>query len=255
KRRETPGVRGHRRVPRQSRRLRRPRGRPALCGAHRRERKQRDRTPDRGNPRSFARREDEAEGPSDRAPPEDAPVTTASGVAERLLSLRARITSAARRVGRDPGKITLIGVTKRVDATRVAEAVSLGLRDLGENYVQEARQKIHAVREILAPGKTPQALRWHGIGQLQRNKVREAVALFDVIHSVDRIALARELDQRAGQVGRRIEVFLQVNLSGETQKGGVPPSLLGELAAECAKLPHLVPLGLMALPAESRDPE
>jgi len=182
-------------------------------------------------------------------------VTTASGVAERLLSLRARITSAARRVRRDPGEITLIGVTKRVDATRVAEAVSLGLRDLGENYVQEARQKIHAVREILAPGKTPQALRWHGIGQLQRNKVREAVALFDVIHSVDRIALARELDQRAGQVGRRIEVFLQVNLSGETQKGGVPPSLLGELAAECAKLPHLVPLGLMALPAESRDPE
>lgn len=182
-------------------------------------------------------------------------MTAASGVAERLLSLRARITSAACRVGRDPGKLTLIGVTKRVDAARVAEAVSLGLRDLGENYVQEARQKIHAVREILAPGKTPQALRWHGIGQLQRNKVREAVALFDVIHSVDRIALARELDQRAGQVGRRIEVFLQVNLSGETQKGGVPPSLLGELAAECAKLPHLVPLGLMALPAESRDPE
>jgi pyridoxal phosphate enzyme (YggS family) len=181
-------------------------------------------------------------------------VTAASSVAERLLSLRARITSAACRVGRDPGKITLIGVTKRVDAARVAAAVSLGLRDLGENYVQEARQKIHAVREILAP-KTPQALRWHGIGQLQRNKVREAVALFDVIHSVDRIALARELDQRAGQVGRRIEVFLQVNLSGETQKGGVPPSLLGELAAECATLPHLVPLGLMALPAESPDPE
>jgi PLP dependent protein len=182
-------------------------------------------------------------------------VTAASGIAERLLSVRTRITSAARRVGRDPAKITLIGVTKRVDASRVAEAVSLGLRDLGENYVQEARQKIHAVREILAAGKVPQATRWHGIGQLQRNKVREAVALFDVIHSVDRIALARELDQRAGQAGRRLEVFLQVNLSGEAQKGGVLPSLLGELAAECAKLPHLAPVGLMAVPAENPDPE
>jgi PLP dependent protein len=182
-------------------------------------------------------------------------VTATSGIAERLLALRARITSAARRVGRDPAKITLIGVTKRIDASRVAEALSLGLSDLGENYVQEARQKIHAVREALAAGKLPQAARWHGIGQLQRNKVREAVALFDVIHSVDRIPLAQELDRRAGQAGRRLEVFLQVNLSGEAQKGGVLPGLLGELAAECAKLPHLVPLGLMALPAESRDPE
>jgi len=181
-------------------------------------------------------------------------VTTPTGLAERLVSMRARITSAARRVGRDPGEITLIGVTKGVDASRVAEAVSLGLCELGENYVQEARQKIHAVREILAGVKQPQVTRWHGIGQLQRNKAREAVALFDVIHSVDRIALARELDRCAGQAARRLEVFLQVNLSGEAQKGGVLPSALGELAAECAKLPHLAPIGLMAVPAESPDP-
>jgi len=178
-----------------------------------------------------------------------------ASLAERLLSLRARITSAARRVGRDPGEITLIGVTKRVDASRVAEAISLGLTDLGENYVQEAREKIPAVREIVRAGKVPRAPRWHGIGQLQRNKAREAVALFDVIHSVDRIELARELDRRAAEAGRSLEVFLQVNLSGEAQKGGVLPSSLGELAAECAKLAHLVPIGLMAVPAESPDPQ
>ena len=178
-----------------------------------------------------------------------------ASLAERLLSLRARITSAARRVGRDPGEITLIGVTKGVDASRAAEAISLGLTDLGENYVQEAREKIPAVREMLRAGKVPRAPRWHGIGQLQRNKAREAVALFDVIHSVDRIELARELDRRAAEADRSLEVFLQVNLSGEAQKGGVLPSSLGELAAECAKLAHLVPIGLMAVPAESPDPQ
>jgi pyridoxal phosphate enzyme (YggS family) len=176
------------------------------------------------------------------------------GLAERLASVRDRIRRAALRAGRAPEEITLIGVSKGVAASRVAEAVSLGLRDLGENYVQEARPKIHAVREAL-PGEKPPPVRWHGIGRLQRNKAREAVALFDVIHSVDRIELARELDRRADQAGVKLEVFLQVNLSGEAQKGGVLQSGLGELVQECAKLPHLVPLGLMVVPAESPDPQ
>ncbi|HKE11258.1 MAG TPA: YggS family pyridoxal phosphate-dependent enzyme, partial [Myxococcota bacterium] len=131
---------------------------------------------------------------------------------------------------------------------------AIGLRELGENYVQEARQKISAVRESAEPNLW-QATRWHGIGRLQRNKAREAVAIFDVIHSVDRIELARELDRRAGQAGRRLEVFLQVNLSGEAQKGGVLPHALGELARESAKLPHLALLGLMVVPAESPEPQ
>ncbi|HBZ69538.1 MAG TPA: YggS family pyridoxal phosphate-dependent enzyme [Deltaproteobacteria bacterium] len=190
-----------------------------------------------------------------RAAPREAEAATRTALAERLLSVRTRMASAAQRVGRDPGEITLIGVSKRVDASRVAEAVSLGLTDLGENYVQEARGKIAAVREILRTSKVRQAPRWHGIGQLQRNKAREAVLLFDVILAVDRIELARELDRRAGQAGRRLEVFLQVNLSGEPQKGGVRPGSLDELAAECAKLTHLSPIGLMTVPAESPDPQ
>ena len=181
-------------------------------------------------------------------------MTQVMGLAERLASVRGRIRSAALRAGRAPEEITLIGVTKGVGASQVAEAVSLGLRDLGENYVQEARTKIHTVREAL-PGENQPPVRWHGIGKLQRNKAREAVALFDVVHSVDRIELARELERRADQAGTRLEVFLQVNLSGEAQKGGVLPSGLGELAQECAKLPHLVPLGLMLVPAESPDPQ
>jgi pyridoxal phosphate enzyme (YggS family) len=182
-------------------------------------------------------------------------VTETTSLALRLVSVRSRIASAARRAGRDPAEITLVGVTKGVAAPRVAEAIALGLRELGENYVQEARRKVSAVEERLAALKLGQAPRWHGIGQLQRNKAREAAALFDVIHSVDRIELARELDRRAGQAGRRLEIFVQVNLSGERQKGGVLPNGLGELAQECAKLPHLTPLGLMVVPAESPDPQ
>jgi len=182
-------------------------------------------------------------------------VTGALDPAERLRSVRARITNAARRVGRDPGEITLIGVSKGVAASRVAELIALGLRDLAENYVQEARQKIPAVRALLSTGTRQEVSRWHGIGQLQRNKAREAAALFDVIHSVDRIELARDLDRRAGQAGRRLEVFLQVNLSGEAQKGGVAPSSLGELAEQCVKFEHLAPMGLMVVPAERPDPQ
>ena len=182
-------------------------------------------------------------------------MTSPPGPAERLRSVRDRISQAARRVGRDPKEITLIGVTKRVDAVRAAELVALGLHDLGENYVQEAREKIPAVGALVSAAAGPPTVRWHGIGQLQRNKAREAVALFDVIHSVDRIELARELDRRAGQRGRRLDVFLQVKLSGEAQKGGVAPGSLGELAAQCAKLVHLAPIGLMVVPAESADPQ
>jgi pyridoxal phosphate enzyme (YggS family) len=182
-------------------------------------------------------------------------VSQAAGPAERLRTVRARIAAAARRAGRDPAEITLIGVTKGVDASRVAEVVRSGLSDLGENYVQEAQEKISAVHKILAAPERSQAVRWHGIGRLQRNKARDAVALFEVIHSVDRIELARELDRRAGHAGRRLEVFLQVNLSAEAQKGGVLPRAVGSLAQECTKLLHLAPIGLMVVPAESPDPE
>jgi pyridoxal phosphate enzyme (YggS family) len=172
-----------------------------------------------------------------------------SGVAERLAALHARIAAAARRAGRDPASVTLIGVSKRVAAARVAEAVAAGLGDAGESFVQEAREKIPA---LAARGTRP---RWHLVGRLQRNKARDAARLFDWVHSVDRAELADELARRAQAEGRRLAILLQVNLSGEPQKGGATPDDLPALIAACAELPALQLRGLMTIPAAAADPE
>jgi len=174
----------------------------------------------------------------------------AQELAERLAAVRARIAAAARRAGRDPSEVTLVGVTKGVPAERVVAAVEAGLAELGESYVQEAGPKIAAVNRAVS--NPP---RWHLVGRLQRNKAKEAVRLFQVVESVDRLELARELDRRAAAAGRRLEVLLQVNLSGERQKGGVAPEALAELLAACAALPALEVTGLMTVPAAAPEPE
>ena len=174
-------------------------------------------------------------------------------VAERLAALRERIAAAARRAGRDPAEVTLVGVTKRVPAERVAEALRAGLDVLGENYVQEARAKDEALRALLGPA-APRP-RWRLIGRLQRNKARDAVALFDAVETVDRADLALELDRRAAAAGRSLEVLLQVNLSREPQKGGAAEEELPALLAACAGLPQLRVAGLMTVPAAGPDPE
>jgi hypothetical protein len=168
----------------------------------------------------------------------------------RLAALRERIAAAARRAGRDPGEITLVGVSKRVPAERVATAVAAGLRDVGESFVQEARAKIPDVAARVA-----EPPRWHLVGRLQRNKARDAAALFDWVHGVDREDLARELDRRAGQAGRKLAVLLQVNLSGEAQKGGAAPEAVPGLLAACGALAALEVRGLMTVPAAAEDPE
>jgi pyridoxal phosphate enzyme (YggS family) len=171
--------------------------------------------------------------------------------AERLASVRARMDAAARRAGRDPRGITLVGVSKRMPTVRVAEAAQAGLVCVGENYVQEAREK----RAALAECAQTRGLRWHLIGSLQRNKVRDALTIFDVIETVDRSALAEEIERRAAALGRRFDVLLQVNVSGEPQKTGAAPEDLPALAQACAALPHLRVTGLMTVPEASDDPE
>ena len=147
----------------------------------------------------------------------------------------------------------MVGVTKRVPAERVAEALRAGLGVLGENYVQEARAKADALARLLgAGGPHP---RWRLIGRLQRNKARDAVALFEAVETLDRAELAAELDRRAADAGRSLEVLLQVNLSEEAQKGGAAAEELPALLAACADLPHLRVAGLMTVPAASSDPE
>jgi pyridoxal phosphate enzyme (YggS family) len=177
-----------------------------------------------------------------------------SAVAERLAAVRERIARAAERAGRDPAEVGLVGVSKRKPAEDVVEAVAAGLDRIGESYVQEALAKLPEVRAGLE-ARGLALPRVHFVGQLQRNKARDAVAAFDCVESVDRERLARTLDARAGEAGRRLPVLLQVDLSGEPGKGGVAPEGLPALLAACAGLPHLSVEGLMTVPAPAPDPE
>jgi pyridoxal phosphate enzyme (YggS family) len=175
-------------------------------------------------------------------------------LAARLAEVNARIARSAARAGRSKESVTLVGVSKRQRAEAVAELAAAGLAHCGENFVQEARDKIPRVADQLAAAGKP-APRWHLIGRLQSNKAKLAAALFDVIEVVDRAELARALDAHAAVAGRTLEVLLQVNVSGEAQKAGVAPDELAALTAEVAVLPHLRLAGLMAIPEATEDPE
>ncbi len=172
----------------------------------------------------------------------------------RLEKVRQRIATAARAAGRDPADVTLVGVSKRQPVPRIAAAVAAGLTHLGESFAQEARDKRAALREALAELGVAEP-RWHFVGQLQRNKARLVAPDFDVVESVDRASLGLELDRRAKAAGRMLEALVQVNLSGEAQKGGVDPDGLPGLLRALAPLTHLEVTGLMTVPAASEDPE
>ena len=166
--------------------------------------------------------------------------------------MRERIARAAGRAGRRPEEVTLVGVSKRQPAEAVAALVAAGLSHCGESFVQEAREKIPRVAALLGGAPAP---RWHLVGRLQRNKARLAAGLFDVIESVDRIELALALDAAAATAGRTLEVLLQVNVSGEAQKGGASPDALPALVRELATHAHLRLTGLMTVPRATDEPE
>jgi len=167
-------------------------------------------------------------------------------LADNLGVLQERIHAACGRAGRDPTSVTLLAVTKSHPPEVVAAAARLGLNLFGENKVQEARAKIP-----LCPGK----LRWHFIGHLQSNKCRDAVELFEMIQSVDSLALAQEITKRAEQAAKTMPILLEVNVAGEASKSGyAPEKLLAELAAINA-LRKIEIHGLMAVPPWSSEPE
>lgn len=153
--------------------------------------------------------------------------------------VRERVERAAARAGRRAEDVLLIGVSKTVTAERIRLGVEAGLTALGENRVQEAREKI----KILG-----RPVPWHLIGHLQTNKVRDALELFDLIHSLDRLELAREIDRRAGDPGRLVNAMLEVNVAAEPSKGGFPPDAVEPALEALAGLPHLRVRGLMAIP-------
>ncbi|HEU4366706.1 MAG TPA: YggS family pyridoxal phosphate-dependent enzyme [Methylomirabilota bacterium] len=158
-----------------------------------------------------------------------------------LARVRERLARAAERSGRRAEDVLLIGVSKTVDVERIRAAVAAGLRVLGENRVQEAKAKI---AELGRPAA------WHLIGHLQTNKVKDALELFDVIHSLDRLELARELERRAAAREQAVETLLQVNVAAEPSKGGFGPEAVGEALDAIGKLPHVQVTGLMTIPPE-----
>ncbi len=161
-------------------------------------------------------------------------------VADRVRSVLCNIRAAAERVGRPANSVRLVAVTKTVTVDRIQEGIVAGLTILGENRVQEALPKMVALKE--AP------IRWHFIGHLQRRKVRTIVGLFELIHSVDTIELAQEIDRRAGEAGTRQDVLLEVNIGSEATKTGFHPEALVGLVPAVASLPHVRVKGLMAIP-------
>ena len=170
------------------------------------------------------------------------------GLSERLFEVRRRIDTCARQSGRDPAEITLVAVSKTHPPPLLQRAIEAGVRDLGENRVQEAEGKIKEVGRRHA--------RWHLIGHLQANKARRAVTLFDVIHSVDSVSLARRLDRMCREEGRdELPVMIQVDLAGEETKSGVTEDDLTELVDVIKGSERLRLIGLMVLPPFFEDTE
>jgi pyridoxal phosphate enzyme (YggS family) len=165
----------------------------------------------------------------------------------RLKRVQDRITETALACGRDPKTVKLVAVSKTVAVDRVLAAIRAGVTDLGENYVQEAREKIEALGQ--------QTVSWHFIGHLQSNKAKYVVKLFDLIHSVDSFKLAKELDKRARAIGKVQEVLVQVNISGEATKSGIETEQAVALVRQMAPLDNLAICGLMTMPPYFNSPE
>jgi pyridoxal phosphate enzyme (YggS family) len=168
-------------------------------------------------------------------------------VAARVAQVRERVATAALRCGRSPSEVCIVAVAKTQPVEAVQAAVDAGITNIGENYVQEAQAKAAKVRG---------PVRWHMVGHLQRNKVRAALQLFAMIHSVDRVALLEEIEARAENLGREfVDVLFEVNLGGEATKSGVAPHALGELFAALERCPRVRVRGLMCIPPPTASAE
>jgi pyridoxal phosphate enzyme (YggS family) len=167
-----------------------------------------------------------------------------STLEQRLADVRGRIARAAGRAGRDPAEILLLAVTKVFPPEAIRGAYALGLRDFGENYVQEFERKAPEVKQLAGA-------RFHFIGHLQSNKSHRAAELFDVVQTVDSPKLARRLND----AGRPLEVMIEVKLSPEDAKSGAGPANLPSLLDAVGACPNLRLLGLMTMPPWSEDPE
>jgi hypothetical protein len=167
-------------------------------------------------------------------------------IAANIDEIKKRIALSAARAGRDPGEIKLMAVTKTVAAGHVKEAIDAGITLFGENYVQEAKDKIATLEKNV---------QWHMIGHLQTNKSKYVVHLFNCVQSVDRMELAQELDKRARLAGYKIDVLIEVNVSGEQTKSGIAAPETINLVKKISALENISVRGLMTMPPFSDNPE
>jgi len=170
-----------------------------------------------------------------------------NAIADNLNRVRERIAAAAERGGRDPRQVTLVTVTKTRSLDEIRAAVDAGATDLGENYVQELVAKAEELDDA--------SVRWHAIGHVQTNKVRHLAPVVDMVHSLDSLKLAVELDRRAAAAGRTIPALIQVNVAGEDTKFGLDEPGLFELAPQVVGLEHLRLVGLMTMPPYAEEAE
>lgn len=167
-------------------------------------------------------------------------------ICDNLDLIKKQIIRTAEKSGRNPNDIQLLAVSKRMDAKKIEEAWSCGQKLFGENFVQDAQDKI----ERLDP-----AITWHFIGHLQTNKAKSAAQLFDLIETVDRLKLAKALNRHAADMDKILEILIQVNVGKEKQKSGVLPQDAEQLVQEISRLPNIRVRGLMTMPPYTQDPE
>ncbi|MCX5716680.1 MAG: YggS family pyridoxal phosphate-dependent enzyme [Candidatus Omnitrophica bacterium] len=172
-------------------------------------------------------------------------------ISENLAAVTKRITIAAKKVNRDPGSVKLVCVTKGRTIEQIKVAASLGVSDIGENRVQEAVEKYNNLK----PDTSNLKPKWHLIGHLQTNKAKDAVRIFDLIHSVDSFKLAQEIHKQAAKINKVQDVLIEVNISGEPTKFGVAPEKLMVLAKDMISLYNIKLSGLMAIAPVVENPQ
>jgi pyridoxal phosphate enzyme (YggS family) len=176
-------------------------------------------------------------------------------LAERLDEVKERIAAACARAKRDPSEVTLVAVTKTAAPEQIREIIQLGVGDLGESRVQVLTQRAAQINEFFArrqgqgDAAMPPKLRWHMIGHLQRNKIKPVLPLIGLIHSVDSLRLAEELEAQLAKANRQLPVLMQVNASEEASKSGVAVGASVHLAEQIDTMPHLQLIGLMTMAA------
>jgi PLP dependent protein len=167
-------------------------------------------------------------------------------IATNYVRVRAQVAAIAQQCGRHPEDITIACAAKTKGLEAVRAAIVAGATDIGENYVQEAREKILQV---------PEPVHWHLIGHLQRNKAKEAIRLFTLIHSLDTVGLAQELNRQAEKQGKIVHTLIEVNLGGETTKSGIAPEQIEDLLTAVSILPTVRVEGFMTIPPPGPNAE